>query len=92
MTHRIATRVVPAIVLLSLLGTGTAQAFCFLKKNERRMDYGSSRMPAIGFSPTVFQDYPSYAPLPMTRYGNPAMPPQQPANDSRYDTGSVYRY
>ncbi|HUT40993.1 MAG TPA: hypothetical protein VM011_06575 [Gammaproteobacteria bacterium] len=87
MSHRIATRAVPAIILLTLLGTGAAQAFCFLKGNDRRADFSNSRMPAIGFSPAVFQGYP-YSPAQPAWYGNPAALPQQPYYDNRYGAGT----
>jgi hypothetical protein len=87
MSHRIATRAVPAIILLTLLGTGAAQAFCFLKGNDRRADFSNSRMPAIGFSPAVYQGYP-YSPVQPAWYGNPAGLAQQPYYDNRYGTGT----
>lgn len=87
MSHRITTRVVPAIILLSLLGTGVAQAFCFLKNSDRRANFNNSRMPAIGFSPAAFQGYP-YNPVQPAWYGNPAALPQQHQYDYRYNTGT----
>lgn len=88
MFHRITLRVVPAIILLSLLGTGVAQAFCFLKNSERRNGHSNGRMPAIGFSPSVYQGYP-YSPLQQpARYEDRNLVPQQPLYDSRYTAGS----
>jgi hypothetical protein len=75
----------PAIVLLSLLGTGVAQAFCFLKNKDRGASYSNSRMPAIGFSPAVYQGYP-YRPLQPGWYGYQTVAPQQLPYDNRYLT------
>jgi len=88
MTHRIETRAVPAILLLALLGTDAAQAFCFLKDHDRRTNYYDGRMPAIGFNPAVFRDY-QYSPVPPGWYDDQAtLPRRQPHEyDVRPDTG-----
>jgi len=87
MSHKITTRVVPAVILLSLLGTGAAQAFCFFKGNDRRADSYKTRMPAVGFMPAGYQGYP-YSPLQRGWYGNPSLLPQQQPYDNRYDIGT----
>lgn len=89
MTHRIATRVLPAIILLSLLGTGAAQAFCFLKNNDRRENFTGYPMPAIGFSPALYRDYPYGTLQPAWYGGHRSVLPQQPLPyEGRYGTGS----
>ncbi len=87
MTHRITTRAVPAIILFSLLGTGVAQAFCFMKGHDRHTNFGDNRMPAIGFSPAALQGY-FYSPVQPGWYGYTTVLPQQLPNDSRHDVGS----
>lgn len=91
MTYGIA-RVLPVIILLSLLGTGTAEAFCFLKNKERRADFTGYPMPAIGFSPATYRDYANALPQSGWYGGNrSALPQPSLPYDNRYDTGSVLR-
>lgn len=85
MSHRIAIRAIAVVVLFAL--TGTAQAFCFLKNKERRMDYSSMPMPAIGFSPAALRDIPAYSPRQPSWYEDQAVPPRQPLYEERYETG-----
>jgi hypothetical protein len=93
MFKRIATRVMPAVVLLSLLGTGTAQAFCFMKHNDRRANFSGYPVPAIGFSPAYYRDYPYGTLQPAWYEGQRSTVPQQPARyDDRYNPGSDLRY
>lgn len=94
MALRFTMRVLPAIVLLSLLGTGAAQAFCFLKNNDRRANYSGYPMPAIGFSPSLLRDY-QYRVQPPVRYaGERSLLPQPPLPSDGYysSTGSILRY
>ena len=89
MSYKITTRIVPAVILLSLLGTGMAQAqaFCFLKDNDRRANFNNGRMPAIGFNPAGLQGY-LYSPVQPVRYGNPGVMPRQLPYDKRYGAGT----
>ncbi|MGD8619869.1 MAG: hypothetical protein PVH54_11875 [Gammaproteobacteria bacterium] len=93
MLKRIATRVLPAVVFLSLLATGAAQAFCFLKHNDRRADFSSYPIPAIGFSPAYYRDYPYGTLQPAWYEGQRSIMPQQPSRyEDRYGAGSDLRY
>lgn len=83
MTRKITTRVAPALILLSLLATDVAQAFCFLKDHDRRANRNYGRMPAIGFNPSTW-GYP-YSPVQPGWYGNQALLPQQLPYDTRRD-------
>lgn len=87
MTYKITTRIVPAVILLSLLGTGVAQAFCFMKNHDRRANFSNNRMPAIGFSPAALEGY-QVSPVQPGWYVYPTALPQQLPYDSRYDVDS----
>jgi hypothetical protein len=91
MSNNITTRVIPVIVLLSLLGTGVAQAFCFLKGHDRSASYNNSRMPAVGFTPAAYPGY-SYGPVLPGWDSNPAVLPQQQPYDNYYGAGTVLRH
>lgn len=84
MTTRL-MQLVPAVFLITaLLGADAAQAFCFLKNQERRGGYDFSRMPAIGFAPDIYRNY-QYSALPRGWYAGPLMQPQpSPYADSGY--------